>query len=496
MNKKKIKKGFDNEKYVKLQTETIKKRIKLFDNKLYLEFGGKLFDDYHAKRVLPGFELDSKIRLLKELKNETEMIFCINANDIERKKIRADYGISYDEEVIRLIHIFRELKIDVNSVVITLYKGQTSVDNFRKKLNSLGVKSYIHTYTKGYPTDVEVIVSEEGYGANPYIETTKPLVVVTAPGPCSGKLATCLSQLYHEYKRGVKAGYAKFETFPVWSLPLKHPVNVAYEAATADLKDKNMIDSFHLEAYGISTVNYNRDLEVFPVLKNILNKITGEDIYKSPTDMGVNSIGECIINDDIVSISAKKEIIRRYYKSLVEVKTEGIDPEVPQRIKLLMNELNISDNLIKAINRAREREEETSSKVIALEISNNEIITGRETELLTPASSLILNSIKYLTDIPDEIDLLSPSVLKPILDLKKNTLNNKQILNLNDVLIALSICSVTNPTASKALKNINKLNNCDAHSTYIVDKNDSDTLRSLGINLTCDPVFNSNNFKD
>lgn len=496
MNKKKIKKGFDNEKYVKLQTETIKKRIKLFDNKLYLEFGGKLFDDYHAKRVLPGFELDSKIRLLKELKNETEMIFCINANDIERKKIRADYGISYDEEVIRLIHIFRELKIDVNSVVITLYKGQTSVDNFRKKLNSLGVKSYIHTYTKGYPTDVEVIVSEEGYGANPYIETTKPLVVVTAPGPCSGKLATCLSQLYHEYKRGVKAGYAKFETFPVWSLPLKHPVNVAYEAATADLKDKNMIDSFHLEAYGISTVNYNRDLEVFPVLKNILNKITGEDIYKSPTDMGVNSIGECIINDDIVSISAKKEIIRRYYKSLVEVKTEGIEPEVPQRIKLLMNELNISDNLIKAINRAREREEETSSKVIALEISNNEIITGRETELLTPASSLILNSIKYLTDIPDEIDLLSPSVLKPILDLKKNTLNNKQILNLNDVLIALSICSVTNPTASKALKNINKLNNCDAHSTYIVDKNDSDTLRSLGINLTCDPVFNSNNFKD
>lgn len=261
MNKKKNnKKGFDNEKYVKIQIETIKKRIKLFDNKLYLEFGGKLFDDYHAKRVLPGFELDSKIRLLKELKDDTEMIFCINANDIERKKIRADYGISYDEEVIRLIHIFRNLKIDVNSVVITLYNGQSSVSKFRKRLESLGVKSYIHTYTKGYPTDVEVIVSEEGYGANPYIETTKPLVVVTAPGPCSGKLATCLSQLYHEYKRGVKAGYAKFETFPVWSLPLKHPVNMAYEAATADLKDKNMIDSFHLEAYGISAVNYNRDL--------------------------------------------------------------------------------------------------------------------------------------------------------------------------------------------------------------------------------------------
>lgn len=442
MNKKKNnKKGFDNEKYVKIQIETIKKRIKLFDNKLYLEFGGKLFDDYHAKRVLPGFELDSKIRLLKELKDDTEMIFCINANDIERKKIRADYGISYDEEVIRLIHIFRNLKIDVNSVVITLYNGQSSVSKFRKRLESLGVKSYIHTYTKGYPTDVEVIVSEEGYGANPYIETTKPLVVVTAPGPCSGKLATCLSQLYHEYKRGVKAGYAKFETFPVWSLPLKHPVNMAYEAATADLKDKNMIDSFHLEAYGISAVNYNRDLEVFPVLKNILNKITGEDIYKSPTDMGVNSIGECITDDDIVSMAAKKEIIRRYYKALVEVKTDDIDPEVPQRIKLLMNELNISDNLIKAIN--------------------------------------------------DEIDLLSPGVLKPILDLKKNVLSNKQILNLNDVLISLSICSVTNPTANKALKNINKLNGCDAHATFIVEKSDLDLLRSLGINLTCDPVFNS-----
>lgn len=490
MNKK-SKKGFDNEKYVKLQTETIKERIKLFDNKLYLEFGGKLFDDYHAKRVLPGFELDSKIRLLKELSEDIEMIFCINANDIEKKKIRADYGISYDEEVIRLIHIFKDLKIAVNSVVITLYNGQASVSKFRKKLDLLGVKSYIHTYTKGYPTDVEVIVSEEGYGANPYIETTKPLVVVTAPGPCSGKLATCLSQLYHEYKRGIKAGYAKFETFPVWNLPLKHPINVAYEAATADLKDKNMIDSFHLEAYGISAVNYNRDLEVFPVLKNILNKITGEDIYKSPTDMGVNSIGECITNDDVVCMAAKKEIIRRYYKSLVEVKTEGIDKEIPQRIKLLMNELNISDNLIKAINRARETEEEKLSKVIALEINNNTIITGRETDLLTPASSLILNSIKYLTDIPDEIDLLSPSVLKPILELKKNVLGIKPLLNLNDVLIALSICSVTNPTASKALKNISKLSNLDAHSTYIVSKIDLDTLRSLNINITCDPVFNN-----
>lgn len=496
MNKKKnIKKGFDNDKYVKIQIETIKKRIKLFDNKLYLEFGGKLFDDYHAKRVLPGFELDSKIRLLKELKDETEMIFCINANDIERKKIRADYGISYDDEVLRLIHIFKNLKISVNSVVITLYDGQTSVSKFRKKLDNIGIKSYIHAYTKGYPTDVEIIVSEQGYGANPYIETTKPLVVVTAPGPCSGKLATCLSQLYHEYKRGIKAGYAKFETFPVWSLTLKHPVNMAYEAATADLKDKNMIDSFHLEAYGISAVNYNRDLEVFPVLKDILHKITGKDIYKSPTDMGVNSIGECIIDDDIVSMAAKKEIIRRYYKSLVEVKTDDIDPDIPKRIKLLMNELNISDNLIKSINRAREKEEETGTKVIALEITPNIIITGRQTELLTPASSLILNCIKYLTDIPDEIDLLAPSVLKPILELKKNVLLNNLLLNLNDVLIALSICSVTNPTVSRALKNLNKLNNCDAHATYIVDNLELDSLRNLCINLTCDPVFSSEMIK-
>ena len=337
--------GFDNELYVQLQTETIKKRIKMFDNKLYLEFGGKLFDDYHAKRVLPGFELNAKIRLLEELKDQTEIIFCINAKDIEKKKIRADYGISYDMEVIRLIKVFKNLHIDVNSVVITMYTGQTSVNSFKAKLESMGVKAYIHTPTKGYPTDVDVIVSEEGYGANPYIETTKPLVVVNAPGPCSGKLATCLSQLYHEHKRGIKAGYAKFETFPVWSLPLKHPVNVAYEAATADLKDVNMIDSFHLDAYGISAVNYNRDLEVFPVLKNILNKIIGNDIYKSPTDMGVNSIGNCIIDDEIVKSASKKEIIRRYYKALVDTKLNDTDPEISKRIKLLINELNILYNL-------------------------------------------------------------------------------------------------------------------------------------------------------
>jgi len=485
-----MKKGFDNELYVKSQIKNIKERIKMFENKLYLEFGGKLFDDYHAKRVLPGFELDAKIRLLEELKDECEIIFCINAKDIE-KKIRADYGISYDMEVIRLINIMRKLGISVNSVVITLFKGQTSVNRFKEKLESMNVKTYIHTPTKGYPTDVDVIVSEEGYGANPYIETTKPLVVVNAPGPCSGKLATCLSQLYHEHKNGIKAGYAKFETFPVWSLPLKHPVNVAYEAATADLNDRNMIDSFHLETYGIKAVNYNRDLEVFPVLKNILNKITGNDIYKSPTDMGVNSIGSCIIDDEVIQLAAKKEILRRYYKALVDSKTNDSDEEIPKRIKLLINELKIDKSILKVIEESINKEKKSNKKAMAIELNNGKIITGRQTKLLSPAASLILNSIKYLTDIPDEIDLLSPSVLKPILKLKKESHNNGTILNLNEVLIALSICSTTNPMAAKAIKNLKKLRNCDCHATYIVEKYDLEALRSLLINLTCEPIFNN-----
>lgn len=488
-----MKKGFNNDLYVKIQSEEIKNRIKKFDNKLYLEFGGKLFDDFHACRVLPGFELDSKIRLLEELKDQAEVIFCINAKDIERNKIRADYGITYDMEVLRLIDSLSSLGININSVVITLYKGQAGALKFKNKLESLGIKTYIHKPTEGYPTDVDVIVSDEGYGANPYIETTKPLVVVTAPGPCSGKLATCLSQLYHEHKKGIKAGYAKFETFPVWSLPLKHPVNMAYEAATADLKDVNMIDSFHLDAYGISAVNYNRDLEVFPVLKTILNRITNQDIYKSPTDMGVNMIGSCITNDEAVRTASIEEIIRRYYKAQVDYKLGLVDKDVPQRIMMLLNELNVDKTSRKVVIPALNKSQLEKKHVMSLELPNKKIITGKQTDLLSPAGSLIINAIKELTKIPDEVDLLSPNILQPILKLHKDvSISTNNSLNLQEVLIALSICSATNPVIDKALKNLKKLKNCEAHSTYIVQNGDLNVLRSLGINLTCEPNFYSN----
>lgn len=486
-----MKTGFDNELYLKVQSKKIKERLKKFDNKLYLEFGGKLFDDYHAMRVLPGFEADSKIRMLLELKDICEIVFCINAGDIERNKIRADYGITYDMDVLRLIDQLKSLGLQVNSVVITLYKGQPRAESFKKKLEARGMKAYIHTPTKGYPTDVETIVSEEGYGKNPYIETTRPLVVMTAPGPCSGKLATCLSQLYHEYKRGVQAGYAKFETFPVWDLPLKHPVNIAYEAATADLKDVNMIDYFHLEKYGISSVNYNRDLEVFPVLKDILYKITGEEIYSSPTDMGVNTIGKCIIDDKVVQEAAKAEIIRRYYQALCDCKTGNGDSEIAERIKVLMNELDLKESDRKVVDVALKKAEKEKRHVISLELPNGKIITGKQTELLNPASSLLINAMKELTHIPDEIDLLSPSVLEPIQKFKSKT-KEHETLNLQEVIIALSICSVTNPIIAKAFKNLKKLAGCEAHASYIVTNGDKNEFRNLKINLTMEPVFYSN----
>lgn len=488
-----MKVGFDNKKYIKVQSSDIKERIKLFNNKLYLECGGKLFDDYNAVRVLPGFEVDAKLKVLQQFKKDIEVIFCISAKDIARNKIRAEYGITYDMEVLRLIDNFKNLGIAINSVVITLFEGEKHALKFQKKLESHNIKTYIHTYTKGYPTDVDIIVSDEGYGANPYIETSKPLVVVTAPGPGSGKLATCLSQLYHEHQRGIKAGYAKFETFPVWNLPLKHPINMAYEAATADLKDVNMIDPFHLEAYGVSTVNYNRDIEVFPILKTILNKITNNEIYKSPTDMAVNVIGLCIKNDTIIKDAAKKEIARRYYQALCDNKMGLIESDIPQRIKILMNELEIGENYLDVREPALKKSLKENRHVVSLKLPNGKIITGKQTELLSAPSSLILNAIKALTKIPDKIDLLSPLIIEPILKYKTQSTNNKPYhLQLQETLIALSIASVTNPMVQKALDNMKKIENCEAHSTYIIQNGDLSVLKNLKINLTCEPVYFSN----
>lgn len=485
-----MEKGFDNKKYVKIQSAKIRERFKLFD-RLYLEIGGKLFDDSHAARVLPGFKNDAKISMFKELKNDLEIIFCINAGDIERNKIRGEYGISYDNEVIKLINQSKKMGFSVNSVVVTLYKNQVSVDKFIKKLERNGIKTYIHTFTKGYPTDVDTIVSDEGYGANPYVETTKPLVLVNAPGPGSGKLATCLSQIYHEHKRGVNAGYAKFETFPVWNLPLKHPVNMAYEAATADLKDVNMIDPFHLEAYGTTAVNYNRDIEMFPVLKNILYRATGKDIYKSPTDMGVNMVGNCIIDNEIVEEASKKEIVRRYYNEMNNYKLGLSEEESCKKIKLLMNELKIDEKYLDVIEPALEKSSKEHKPVIALKIAKRKIITGKQTDILSPACTVVLNAIKALSKIPDDINLISPNVLEPMLNMKKDLGITQETLQLTEILTALSICSTTNPMAEKALNNLSKLKNCEAHATYMVDNEDKKALKRLHINLTCEPEFAS-----
>lgn len=482
-----MKVGFDNKKYVKIQSEHIKERFNLFD-KLYLEVGGKLFDDNHASRVLPGFKNDAKISMFQELKDDLEIIFCINAKDIEKNKTRSEYGITYDTELIRLINRSESMGFSINSVVITLYNNQLSVDKFIKRLNRQGIKTYIHTFTKGYPTDVDTIVSEEGYGKNEYIKTTKKLILVNAPGPGSGKLATCLSQLYHEHKNNVNAGYAKFETFPVWNLPLKHPVNLAYEAATADLEDVNQIDYFHLEKYGITAVNYNRDLEMFPVLKNILVKITGKEIYNSPTDMGVNMVGNCISNDEVVSLASKKEIVRRYFNELNNYKLGLVDEDTPKRVKMLMNELEVDESILPVVDASRKKQEKCGLPSIALELSNGKIITGRQTDLLSPASSLVINAIKVLTKIPDNVDLLSSNILKPIIKFK-----NDSILTLPETLIALSICSATNPIIEKAIDNLKKLSDCEAHSTYIIQDGEAKALKELKINLTCDPNFLSDN---
>lgn len=479
-----MKKCFDSEKYLKLQKEKIKQRIKLFD-KLYIEFGGKLVDDHHAARVLPGFEPDLKIRLIQEFKDDVEVILCINSNDIEKSKIRSDRVISYETEVIRLIQFLRSRGITINNVVITLYNGQKKVKKFISRLEDYKIKAYIHTFTKGYPTDVDTIVSDEGYGANPYIETTKPLVIISAPGAGSGKCATALSQLYHESKKGVKAGYAKFETFPVWNLPLKHPVNIAYEAATADIADKNMIDYFHLEKYGFPAVNYNRDLEIFPVVKEILHRITGRDVYYSPTDMGVNVIADCITDERLAEDSSKAEIIRRYLKALVDAKKGLVDESTPEIIKLLMNELGISEANRPVVTRALEKQSISNLPSACVCVSRR-YITGRKTGFLSPISSTILNALKYMTKIPDEVDLISENVLEPILKIKNQTSNFKEsYLRLDEVLIALSICSTTNPIAKKALDNLEKLRGCEFHATHMIPDTEMQILNNLGLSATC-----------
>ncbi len=482
-----MKKGFNNNKYVKIQSKKIKERIKMFD-KLYLEVGGKLFSDNHAARVLPGFEADAKINMFLELKNDLEIIFCINANDIEKNKIRSEFGVTYDIEILNIINNATKLGFTVNSVVITLYNNQPSVETFIKRLERQNIKTYLHRFTKGYPTDVETIVSDEGYGANPYIETSKKLILVNAAGAGSGKLATCLSQLYHEHKRGIFAGYAKFETFPVWNLPLKHPLNIAYEAATADLKDINMVDPYHLEKYNEVAINYNRDIETFPILKTIINKISGKDIYYSPTDMGVNMVGFSITNDKVVTEASKQEVIRRYYNELKSYKLGNSDTETVQKIKLLMNELDIDENYLKVIKEAKEISKKREIHLIALELPNGKIITGRQTDLLSPASSLILNAIKEISKIPDDIKLLSPSVLEPI----RKIIGKNKVLSLKEVLIALSICSVTNPVIEKTINNLSKLNGCQAHSTFILPIEDEQSLKNLKINITSEPEYLSN----
>ena len=489
-----MKKGFDNRKYFKLQTEKILQRVEEFNNKLYIEFGGKLFDDSHAARVLPGFDPNAKIEVLKKLCKKLEVLFVISAKDIEKNKMRSDLDVAYEMDVLRQIDKLTAMEITANKVVITLFDGEPAALVFKNKIERRSLKVYVHTCTKGYPADVETIVSDAGYGANSYIETEKPIVVVTAPGANSGKLATCLSQIYHEYKRGVKAGYSKYETFPVWNLPLRHPVNVAYEAATANIGDINMIDGFHLEKYGITTVNYNRDLEVFPVLKTILNRIAGKDIYYSPTDMGVNTAGFAIEDDEIVAHAAKNEVIRRYYYALCEYK-KGIDNEgAIKRLKMLMSELGINTGFRGVAVSAIEKYKLKKELAIALELGNGRIITGRNTDIMTAGASVLINSLKALAKISDDIFLLMPAQLEPMQKLKSYLYNNEEsLLNAYDVLTALSIGKATNPVAAKVLSKLDKLQGCDAHSSHMIRSEDKDAFKNLDISLSQEPEFFSRN---
>lgn len=481
--------GFDNTKYIEMQAEHIQQRIDQFGGKLYLEFGGKIFDDYHAARVLPGFEPDSKIRMLQSIVDDVEILVCINASDIEKSKTRGDLGITYDQDVLRLMDIFRNMGFYVGGVVITQYTGQDDADAFRNRLEGLGIASYLHYPIAGYPSDVEHIVSDNGFGKNEYIETSRPLVVVTAPGPGSGKMATCLSQLYHEHKRGIQAGYAKYETFPVWNLPLSHPVNVAYEAATVDLDDNNAIDPFHLEAYGETTVNYNRDIEAFPVLKSMLERILGESPYQSPTDMGVNMAGKAIIDDEAVCDAAKMEIVRRYFKTAVEVRRTGTGEEQVAKLELLMNQVNVNANLSPARSAALLKEESTGGPAGAMVLPNGTVVTGKTTALMGAASSLLMNALKALAGI-DDVNVITDSVIEPICQLKTEWLHhNNPRLHSDETLIALSISSATDPLAKQILEALPKLNGCDAFFSVIIGPADVKIYQTLGVNVCCEPKY-------
>ena len=485
--------GFDSEKYLKLQSEKILERINTFNNKLYLEFGGKLFDDLHASRVLPGFDPNIKTKLLMSLKDKAEIVFCISAIDIEKHKVRADLGLSYDDEVLRLIDNLRALGLYVSSIVITLYKGQPNANKFAQKLEAHGEKIYFHKYTKGYPSEIDVIVSEEGYGANPYIETTRPLVIVTAPGPSSGKLATCLSQMYHDYKHGIKAGYAKFETFPVWNLPLKHPVNIAYEAATADLKDVNQIDPYHFNAYGKLTVNYNRDIEVFPILKNILRKITGTDIYNSPTDMGVNMVGFAISDDNIVQEASKREIIRRYFRAECDYKKGQATFDTLERTKMLMSELELTPDYLEVVPASKQMTKTSGYPSVALRLPTGEIIFGKNKKIISASGAVILNALRTLAGLGDDYDIISDDILMPIIQLRTKYLHSKNsVLSLDDILTSLAISSNGNDKAKKAIEKLPLLAGCEAHCTYILSSAEEISLKKLGINISCEPEFLNN----
>ena len=487
--------GFDNDKYIELQAARIRERIKQFGGKLYLEFGGKLFDDFHASRVLPGFEPDTKLRMLQSLIDDVEIILTINANDIERSKIRGDLGITYDDDLLRLMDAFNELGFYVGSVVITQYRNQPGADAFRARLDSLGVRSYLHYPIEGYPYDIDRIVSDDGYGKNEYVETTRPLVVVTAPGPGSGKMATCLSQLFQELKHGVSAGYAKFETFPIWNLPLEHPVNIAYEAATVDLDDANAIDPFHLEAYGETTVNYNRDIEIFPVLKTMMEKILGESPYKSPTDMGVNMAGYAISDDEACREASKHEIVRRYFKAREDFRRSGGNEVEVERLARLMTRVGVTENYSPAHLAALKKAEESGSPAGAIVLPDGKVMTGKTSTLLGAASSVLLNAIKYQAGIGDHEYVISDEALKPICRLRTELLGHTNPhLHPGEMLIALSTTSQTSPLAARVLEHMGELKGCDAYFSVILSEEDERLYKSLGINVCCEPKYEIHRF--